>query len=160
MLLSISNPLGTWFGITTSSFLFVPGLKENVLSLDQLTARGYTARMEPPKKCTFDDRTGVVFGEHVWDERGPALRLNVVEVCCFNPLIRWSLSADTFSAGLAFTSGYMFSCLLSPLITTTRTAALSANPTLSSPRWFLSMEEACLPLLHPLTPRNKTQSPQ
>ena len=50
-----------------------------MLSFDQLTARGYTARMEPPKKCTFDDRTGAVFGEHVWDERGPALRLNVVE---------------------------------------------------------------------------------
>nr|VDC87349.1 unnamed protein product [Brassica oleracea] len=79
LVLVINYQLGTWFGITTSSFLFVPGLKENVLSFDQLTARGYTARMEPPKKCTFDDRTGAVFGEHVWDERGPALRLNVVE---------------------------------------------------------------------------------
>ncbi|CAF1931871.1 unnamed protein product [Brassica oleracea] len=63
---------------TMKNVLFVPGLKENVLSLDQLTARGYSARMEP-KKCTFHDRTGAVFGEPVWDERGPALRLNVVE---------------------------------------------------------------------------------
>ena len=63
---------------TMKNVLFVPGLKENVLSLDELTARGYSARMEP-KKCTFHDRTGAVFGEPVWDERGPALRLNVVE---------------------------------------------------------------------------------
>jgi hypothetical protein len=60
-----------------------------------------------------------------------------------------SLSADISSAGLAFTSGYMFSYLPSPLIitTTTRTTtttALSANPTSPSPHWFLSMEEACL----------------
>ncbi|CAN7047172.1 unnamed protein product [Brassica oleracea var. botrytis] len=63
---------------TMKNVLFAPGLKENVLSLDQLTARGYSARMEP-KKCTFHDRTGALFGEPVWDERGPALRLNVVE---------------------------------------------------------------------------------
>ncbi|XP_018487620.1 uncharacterized protein LOC108858150 [Raphanus sativus] len=64
---------------TIKNVLFVPGLKGNVLSIDQMIARGYSAKIEHPRKCTFRDRTGAVFGEPVWDERGPALRLNVVE---------------------------------------------------------------------------------
>ncbi|CAN6999978.1 unnamed protein product [Brassica rapa subsp. trilocularis] len=63
---------------TIKNVLFVLGLNRNVLSLDQMIARGYSA-FTPPGKCTFLDRTGAVFGETVRDERGPALRLNVIE---------------------------------------------------------------------------------
>ncbi|CDY61521.1 BnaAnng17590D [Brassica napus] len=58
--------------------LFVPGLNRNVLSLNQMIERGYSA-FTPPGKCTFLDRTGAVFGETVRDKRGPALRFQVIE---------------------------------------------------------------------------------
>ncbi|WZZ31403.1 hypothetical protein YC2023_014804 [Brassica napus] len=63
---------------TIKNVLFVPGLNRNVLSLNQMIARGYSA-FTPPGKCTFFDRTGAVFGDPVRDERGPALRLQVIE---------------------------------------------------------------------------------
>ncbi|CAH2053168.1 unnamed protein product [Thlaspi arvense] len=53
-------------------------LNRNVLSLDQMIARGYSA-VTRPDTCIFRDRTGAVFGDTVLDERGPALRLQVIE---------------------------------------------------------------------------------
>ncbi|KAL0719059.1 hypothetical protein Bca4012_068383 [Brassica carinata] len=62
---------------TMKDVLFVPELCRNVLSIDVMIMRGYDVESRPGT-CVFLDRTGAVFGDSVW-ERGPALRLNVVE---------------------------------------------------------------------------------
>ncbi|KAF8085980.1 hypothetical protein N665_0640s0025 [Sinapis alba] len=62
---------------TFKDVIFVPGLVRNVLSIDVMIARGYQVDSRQDT-CVFSDRTGAVFGDSVW-EKGPALRLNVVE---------------------------------------------------------------------------------
>ncbi|XP_056842871.1 uncharacterized protein LOC130495488 [Raphanus sativus] len=58
--------------------LFVPRLNRNVLSVGQMTSRGYTVIMGAGE-CTIKDETGKVFDRATWEERGIGLRLQVIE---------------------------------------------------------------------------------
>lgn len=58
--------------------LFVPRLNRNVLSVGQMTLRGYTVIMGAGE-CVIKDETGKVFDRATWEERGIGLRLQVFE---------------------------------------------------------------------------------
>ncbi|KAG7582765.1 hypothetical protein ISN44_As08g023300 [Arabidopsis suecica] len=68
---------------TIKNVIFVPGLNRNVLSLSQMTSRGYSFTEGRGGECIIRDRTKDEFGETLWmwEEKGLALRLKVIEVC-------------------------------------------------------------------------------
>lgn len=60
------------------NLLFVPRLNRNVLSVAQMTSRGYTVIMGAGE-CIIKDETGIVFDRAIWEERGIGLRLQMIE---------------------------------------------------------------------------------
>ncbi|CAH8261258.1 unnamed protein product [Arabidopsis lyrata] len=66
---------------TIKNVIFVPGLNRNVLSLSQMTSRGYSFTEGRGGECIIRDRTKDEFGETLWmwEEKGLALRLKVIE---------------------------------------------------------------------------------
>lgn len=58
---------------TIENVLFVPGIERNVLSVPQMTKRGY-AISNGRDKCTIKDRTRRLFAQTMRDERGFSLR--------------------------------------------------------------------------------------
>ncbi|VVA98922.1 unnamed protein product [Arabis nemorensis] len=63
---------------TIKNVLFVPGMDRNVLSVGQMTKGGYTVEIGGGE-CTIRDENGKVFAKTMWEERGLALRLQVIE---------------------------------------------------------------------------------
>ncbi|CAA7013191.1 unnamed protein product [Microthlaspi erraticum] len=62
---------------TIKNVLFVPGINRNVLSVGQMTSRGYTVTMGGGE-CVIKEKNGKVFAKTIWEERGFALRLQVI----------------------------------------------------------------------------------
>ncbi|KAL1197403.1 Retrovirus-related Pol polyprotein from transposon RE1 [Cardamine amara subsp. amara] len=63
---------------TIKNVLFVPRINRNVLSISQMTSRGYSVIIERVE-CIIKDENGNVFARTRGDERGFALRLQVIE---------------------------------------------------------------------------------
>lgn len=65
---------------TIRDVLFVPrGINRNVLSVPLMTSRGCSFKPGERGECVVRDKTGAVFGDTTWDERGLSLRMQVVK---------------------------------------------------------------------------------
>ncbi|KAL1197401.1 hypothetical protein V5N11_011987 [Cardamine amara subsp. amara] len=64
---------------TIKNVLYVPKIDRNVLSFGQMAEIDYTMTIEGGKCILQHKRTGKVFGETMWEERGFALRFQVIE---------------------------------------------------------------------------------
>lgn len=65
---------------TIKNVLFVPGIDRNVLSVPQMTRRGYRILIDAGNlKCTIKDQTGRLIAEPLWDD----------ERCFFFYVCRW-----------------------------------------------------------------------
>ncbi|CAA7013200.1 unnamed protein product [Microthlaspi erraticum] len=65
---------------TISPVLFVPrGINRNVLSVKQMQSRGCSFDSGERGECIVRDKSGAVFGDTLWDERGLSIRLEVVQ---------------------------------------------------------------------------------
>ncbi|XP_018487621.2 uncharacterized protein LOC108858151 [Raphanus sativus] len=65
---------------TIRDVLFVPrGINRNVLSVPMMTSRGCSFESGERGECVVRDKTGAVFGDTTWDERGLSIRMQVVK---------------------------------------------------------------------------------
>ncbi|XP_018465952.2 uncharacterized protein LOC108837398 [Raphanus sativus] len=65
---------------TIRDVLFVPrGINRNVLSVPLMTSRGCSFDSGERGECVVRDKTGAVFGDTTWDERGLSIRMQVVK---------------------------------------------------------------------------------
>ncbi|CAA7013190.1 unnamed protein product [Microthlaspi erraticum] len=63
---------------TIKNVLFVPRINRNVLSVGQITSGGYKVMMDA-SGCIIKDENGNVFARTGWEERGLALRFQVIK---------------------------------------------------------------------------------
>ncbi|KAL0899505.1 hypothetical protein Bca101_083466 [Brassica carinata] len=65
---------------TIRDVLFVPrGINRNVLSVPLMTSRGCSFKPGERGECIVRDKSGAVFGDTTWDERGLSIRMQVIQ---------------------------------------------------------------------------------